>query len=105
MSVAAQPFKPVIGASDYHVDILISTGDQPFVPGQRIRPHYPPTIPETYLQSYALPRTSEFWKIEVITLHYIKDLEYLLTITTGALDIQGITEELTGDGIVGRVRP
>jgi len=103
ISVSAQPFNPVIGSNNYHVDILLSTGDQPFVPQQRIRPHNPPTIPETYLQSYVLPRTSEFWKIEVITTHYIKDLEYLLTITTGALDIQGVTEDLEGVGVVGRV--
>ena len=105
ISGAAMPFSPVIGSNNYHVDIQLQTADHPFVTPIMATLSNPPTIPETYIQSCKLPRSSEFWEVTVTTDHTVKDLEYMLTITTGALDIQGVTEELSGVGIVGRVRP
>jgi len=104
ISGAAMPFSPVIGSNNYHVDIQLQTADHPFVTPIMATLSNPPTIPETYIQSCKLPRSSEFWEVTVTTDHTVKDLEYMLTITTGALDIQGVTEELSGVGIVGRVR-
>lgn len=101
LSVAAHPFRAVIGSLDYNVLITLSKADIPFVTPLVASPTM--TIPQTVIQSYPLPQTSEFWQIDVTTEHAVKDLEYMLTVTAGALSVQGYHIPLAGRGVVGRV--
>ena len=105
VSVGVQPFSAPVNATDYKVRVRTRKAAWPHLDyGVEAEPT--DTIPETFIQQFGVPWDPAYtglYYIDITTEHSVKDLDYILVITRGGLDVQNAAP-VTGTSVIGRVQ-
>ena len=101
ISIGAHPIRGPTNATDYNVRMELDLIQYPFMP--KITADPTNATPQTVIQQWVAPHTSEFYKLALITDHDLINLQACLTLVRGALDVQGV-EATETQGKLGRIQ-